>query len=227
MISHDYKCIFIHIPKCAGTSIERALGHFDGHSGRGGQDHRPIRMIEKPALNIHTLSSIDNLLQFRSSFKHRNSNQVSNPKNKNEVTSKQYKIYFKFTVVRNPWSRAFSWYKNVMRDEMHQRNNGITSDITFSSFLENFMGKGMLRPQLYWLKEYSGNINFDHIGKFERLEETFDVIKKNLNVSDINFPHEIKGNGDDYKSHYNQDLIDKVGKFYSKEIKFFGYSFNS
>ena len=34
MISHQHKCIFIHIPKCAGTSIEfffkhnaAALGH--------------------------------------------------------------------------------------------------------------------------------------------------------------------------------------------------------
>ena len=34
MISHTHKCIFIHIPKCAGTSIEiflkqntQALGH--------------------------------------------------------------------------------------------------------------------------------------------------------------------------------------------------------
>ena len=35
MISNDYRCIFIHIPKCAGTSIEDALGHLDNHPGRG------------------------------------------------------------------------------------------------------------------------------------------------------------------------------------------------
>ena len=42
MISHKhkYKCIFIHIPKCAGTSIEKALGHFELYNGRGRQDHR-------------------------------------------------------------------------------------------------------------------------------------------------------------------------------------------
>ena len=34
MVSHKHKCIFIHIPKCAGTSIEEALGHFDGYRGK-------------------------------------------------------------------------------------------------------------------------------------------------------------------------------------------------
>ena len=39
MISHKHQCIFVHIPKCAGTSIASALGHLDNHTGRGGQDH--------------------------------------------------------------------------------------------------------------------------------------------------------------------------------------------
>uniref|UniRef100_A0A1D9FVM8 Sulfotransferase family protein n=1 Tax=Moorena producens (strain JHB) TaxID=1454205 RepID=A0A1D9FVM8_MOOP1 len=52
MISHEHKCIFVHIPKCAGTSIEHLLGHFDDFSGRGGQDHRSIRTIEQPFIKI-------------------------------------------------------------------------------------------------------------------------------------------------------------------------------
>lgn len=44
MINHKYKCIFIHIPKCAGTSIESALGHYEDK--RGSQDHRTITDIQ-------------------------------------------------------------------------------------------------------------------------------------------------------------------------------------
>lgn len=34
MISHKHKIIFIHLPKCAGTSIERSFGHNINHVGR-------------------------------------------------------------------------------------------------------------------------------------------------------------------------------------------------
>lgn len=45
MMSYKYKCIFIHIPKSAGTSIEQTLGHFK-QLKRGVQDHRTIREME-------------------------------------------------------------------------------------------------------------------------------------------------------------------------------------
>jgi len=47
MISHKHKCIFIHIPKCAGTSVEYALGHYDRpKEQRKNQDHRFITDIQ-------------------------------------------------------------------------------------------------------------------------------------------------------------------------------------
>lgn len=62
MISHKHKCIFIHIPKCAGTSIEKTLGHFEDYSGRNKQDHRCIRMIEP--INVKTFASKENSMEF-------------------------------------------------------------------------------------------------------------------------------------------------------------------
>lgn len=226
MISHEYKCIFIHIPKCAGTSIESALGHLDGHAGRHGQDHRPIRMIEKPLLSRHVFTSKENFQLCRKSIKHQKRTNVHNYRNKLTVTKEQYETYYKFTVVRNPWARAFSWYKNVMRDEMHRKNNGITFEMTFNQFLKEYMGKSELRPQTYWLKNYKGQIDLDYIGKFEKLQDTFKKIKRSLNLIDIEFPHKLKGSGEDYKSKYDKKTIDIVKEFYREEIRLFHYTFD-
>ena len=135
MINHDLRCIFIHIPKCSGTSIERALGHLADHSGRGGQDHRSIREIA-PIPGLSALNSSKNILELCKRFMPSNPNDSSNPRNKYTVSKEQFNDYFKFTIVRNPWDRVFSWYRNVMRDEVHLAKYGISSDCIFSDFLK-------------------------------------------------------------------------------------------
>ncbi|MFP7754062.1 sulfotransferase family 2 domain-containing protein [Thermodesulfobacteriota bacterium B35] len=224
MISHKYKCIFIHIPKCAGTSIEFMLGHFDGHTGRDGQDHRSIRMIQP--ITLQAFLSIDNLKEILRATKHKYSEKILNPKNKYVVTREQYNDYFKFTFVRNPWDRAFSWYKNVMRDEIHKKNYGITRQLSLTEFLYRHAGKGMLKSQLYWIKDFKGKISLDYIGRFEKLNNDFQEICKHLNVSHAALPHKIRGTGDDYRKHYDNKSIDIIMEYYREEIKLFNYSFD-
>jgi len=224
MISHKHKCIFIHIPKCAGTSIESVLGHLDEHSGKGGQDHRSIRMIEQPFLNSAVLSSKENMLialhRLRRKYK-----KQANPNNNLIVSNEQYRDYYKFTFVRNPWSRAFSWYKNVMRDELHQKSHGVSNDISFSDFLKLFVGKLALRPQTYWLKDFKGNVPFDYIGRFEKLNEDFMHVCASLGLADVELPHALQGGGDDYQEHYDKKSIQIISEVYKEEISLFGYKF--
>jgi hypothetical protein len=178
MISHRHKCIFIHIPKCAGTSVEKALGHLDGHVGREGQDHRIIRNLEKPSLNKHVFSSKENLKLFVNHLRFLYFYEVDNLHNKILVDKQQYENYFKFTIVRNPWSRGVSVYKNILRDDLHRENYGLSQDISFHNFLKMNLGKKMLRPQTFWLKDYAGKIPLDYVGKFEDLNTVFDEIRK-------------------------------------------------
>jgi hypothetical protein len=226
MISHKYGCIFIHIPKCAGTSIEAALGHLEKHSGRGGQDHRNIRMIEKPFITPATFSSKENIIEMLRGLKHQHFNAATNPYNKHTVTRKQYNKYFRFTIVRNPWARAFSWYKNVMRDEIHQRRLGITNEISLTEFLLQYSGKGLLKPQTDYIKNYKGEIPLDYIGRFENLKEDFEIICNHMNIPVKTLPHKTKGSGDNYCEFYDEVSENIIADIYKEEIRMFGYTFN-
>ncbi len=227
MISHLYNCIFIHIPKCAGTSIESAFGHLDGHVGLDGQDHRSIRMIEKPSLTRDILSNRDNVCEFFRGIKHQYASTVKNSRNKLTVTQQQYDSYFKFTIVRNPWDRAYSWYKNVLRDDRHRSRYGISRDMPFSDFLVAYIGTDMLKPQTYWLKNYAGDIDLDYIGKFETLAEDFREITKKMGVTHIRLPHKVRGSQNSYREIYDQTSIKLVRDYYAEEIALFGYDFDA
>lgn len=224
MISHQHQCIFIHIPKCAGTSIEDVFGHFDRHQGRGGQDHRSIRMIQSPAMSASTFSSIENLKDYARRLRHRY-RVAANPNNELGVNSLQYQRYFKFTVVRNPWLRAHSWYKNAMRDPIHQRNYGIDPTLSFNQFMQRFIGKGFLRPQTYWLKDYQGNIAMDYIARFENLAEHFERICRHLELDNMALPHKIAGEKNDPRLEFDNATIDLIARFYQEEIALFNYRF--
>lgn len=223
MISHQHKCIFIHIPKCAGTSIEKVLGHYDLYDGRRKQDHRSLRMVEKPVQYLKLFND-DNLLDYLKTIKYKFKPQL-NPYNKLNLKKEHYNSYFKFTFVRNPWDRAFSWYKNVMRDEVHSKDLGLVNNISFEDFLKGNIGVRALRPQTYWIKDYNGNINMDFIGKFENLQNDFNVVAETLNLTQFQLPHELKSDNKSYKEFYSDKTKDIVWDFYKKEIKLFDYEF--
>ncbi|MDO6838798.1 sulfotransferase family 2 domain-containing protein [Paraglaciecola chathamensis] len=224
MISHQHKCIFIHIPKCAGTSVENVLGHFDGHEGRSGQDHRSIRMIQQPGLQPAVFKGQENTKDYirrvREGFRSH-----ANPNNGLTLTRAQYETYYKFTFVRNPWQRAHSWYKNVMRDPIHQKNYGIDPKLTFTQFMKKFAGTGFLRPQTYWLKDFKGNIPMDFIGKFETLASDFNQISAQMGLGNVELPHKIEGQKSDSSKDFTKESIEFIAHFYREEIELFNYSY--
>ena len=226
MISHKYKCIFIHIPKCAGTSIENALGHHDNPEGRGEKDHRTIRMIEQPILTPRIFSSRENIHEALRRIRHIYASET-NPRNKFTVTKEQYDSYFKFAIIRNPWSRAYSAYRNVMRSVIHRENLKITGELSLNEYLRRFAGKGLLRPQIHWIKDYSGSIPLDYIGRFETLDQDLIRICDVMNIAQTDFPHMLKGSRLGYRDQFDEDSIKLIADFYKEEIECFGYSFDS
>lgn len=224
MISFEHRCIFIHIPKCAGTSIEAALGHHDQlEIGKGRQDHRAVRLIQTPIppSAYLTPSNLRELVR-----RYRWQSRDTDVRNKLALTPEQYRDFYKFSFVRNPWARAYSWYKNVIRDPKHHANHDMFPGISFDEFLKRNAGRKMLRPQMYWLKEFDGSINMDFIGKFENLASDFSIVCQQLGIKTPPvLPHEIKGSSERYHDQYSSETRDLLARIYKEEIRMFNYSF--
>jgi hypothetical protein len=219
VISHEHRCIFIHIPKCAGTTVEVALGHFDGYKGRYGQDHRTIRMIE-PLAPLAVLRHPRNYTELLRRIRYRY-RKKRNPRNDARVTRRQYAEYFKFTIVRNPWSRAVSVYRNVMNDPIHVREHGVAPDTSFADFLRRHAGRGMLRPQMDWIVDWRGNVPLDFIGRFENLAEDFPAIATAIGPVDLAFEPAPQP---DLRHWFDEELDRLIRAVYAQEIEYFGYT---
>lgn len=182
-------------------------------------------MIEEPWPNRYICSSRDNCVEVLRRLRHR-FRKEPNPRNSLTLTREQYKLYFKFAFVRNPWARAYSWYRNVLRDEVHRRGYGIRGNIPLWEFLQKYAGRGMLRPQTHWITSFDGSIQLDYIGRFESLHRDFEEVCRRLALQPRTLPFKVTGSGEDYREQYDKASIEIVSRVYRSDIEMFGYSFS-
>ncbi|MFX0066136.1 MAG: sulfotransferase family 2 domain-containing protein [Candidatus Hermodarchaeota archaeon] len=223
MISHKYKCIFIHIPKTAGSSVEKKLGLFN-ELYWGAQDHSTIKDIQpitfSTAFMILTrqhegLSRRTILKKILKAYIH----------NSMRISKKSYKTYFKFTIVRNPWDRIYSLYKNAMCDPRH----GIPN-CDFITYIREHGDNWALKPQTYWITDFNNKIPLDLIVKFENLAKEMPQVLRRLGFSDTTLPHLLDSSKSDRKSKNFRDVYDSysveiIAERYREEIALFGYRF--
>jgi len=183
-------------------------------------------MIEQPLFTPHALSSTENVYNVLRRVHNRYKKHI-NPLNALTVTRKQYENYFKFTFVRNPWGRAYSWYKGALREERERKKLKIKGQPSLNEFLRLHVGRGALRPQFYWMKSFRCGYPFDYIGRFESLNEDFREVCRRAQIPELTLEHTNKGSGEDYRERYDDASRDLIASYYKEEIALFGYTFES
>lgn len=122
MISNKNKIIFFHIPKTAGLSVGNYLGTY-----KEGQktDHRTLyEVLPIGVVASRYFKKIDSYLVKKF---------IKNPFiGRKRFSLDLFESYTKVVVVRNPFARVVSWYKNVIRDQNHLRKHGGDPNITFN-----------------------------------------------------------------------------------------------
>ena len=201
IINDKYKFIFVHIQKTAGTSITDAL----------------FKIPETYQLH-HSHSIL------------------------NTINIEDYKDYFKFCFVRNPFDRLISWYNMILQKGFHNDWSKyiLENSTNFSEFLELTdiiiernplelqsqvdYTKSISFNQLDYISDNLGNIQCDFIGRFENINDDFNILSQMLNIKlELNNLNKFKHNH--YKDYYNQIDLEKVSNLYKRDIEYFNYKF--
>lgn len=197
-----HHCLFVHIQKTGGSSISHVLYHDLGGRQIGNYHSRmqDVRIFFRP---------------------------------------------YTFAFVRNPWDRLVSWYNMMQKKGVHNSLSRylLENSNNFSEFLrltevihENeYEPKRFfsLRPylksiafnQVDYVTNRKGHIVADFIGRFETLQDDFDVLMGNLGLPPKDLPRLNVFKHADYRKYYTSADVDFVAKLFKKDIDYFQYTF--
>ena len=195
MISPNKKFIFIHIPKTAGTSIEKTL-----------KDESCIYKSNQWG-------------SFNAPLNHLTLNQIISSKLPPHINLKEY---FKFTFVRNPWDKVISECFCPHIQLIFKDCKTISEKIKKVCSLSATGYGNHCRNQLAFV---SADLPMDFIGKFENLQEDFNFVCHQLGINHQELPIKNKSNHKHYTEYYNDETKDIIANTYAEDIEHFGYEF--
>ena len=216
MIDHDKKIIFIHIPKCAGTSVENIFNVDRFLSGRSGGN---IDMFIGPNRDPN------NGMPFGFQMQHGTMLEIQ------KYHPNNLRNYFKFTFVRNPWSRLVSEYFWRINSKPHKEL--FIKKMNFKSFACNISvieKKGLgyythLRSQHSFTHDNNGKNMMDFIGKTENFQQDFNKVCDKIGIPRQQLPHENKNKHKHYTEYYDDETREIVAEKYARDIELFDYKF--
>jgi len=215
-VSNQFQCLFIHIPKTGGTSIETAL------------QMRGDKIVERRDLLYGPVRSwlIRRMKPKTAYLQHLTYDEV-----KKIAPRVIAKGYFSFSFVRNPWARMVSVYNNIDGNLVREsRQEGLELEgLSFNEFVVKTKDliHPHLRPQCDFICGNDGELQIDFLGRFERLEEDFAEICARLSAQ-VNLPWHNQATDkseSDYRAYYCAQTKEIIESRYRRDIDLFGYRF--
>ena len=169
MLSHHHKTIFVHIPKCAGQSVEIA---FLRDIGLSWQTRAPLLLRPNDCKDLGPprlghLIAVDYV-------------------QKRYIPKEMFDAYFKFAIVRDPWTRAVSLY--------HHLDLNLPFQVFVSDWLPGQFAQGdkaasywFVRPQTEYLMQ-DAQLLVNDVIRFEALQDEFPRVMKCSNLGTA-LPH--------------------------------------
>lgn len=233
IVSHTHKYIFIKSLKTAGTSVEAALSQLcsgtDIVTPLG--DYRFNR--DDGGQWIH------NSLNSEGFHQHDDAVTITR-----HVQPAVWRDYFKFSIARNPWDRAVSFFYWARRRDLES-----PPDNALARLLKQWGGADARRKRLFvdflktgWSAKkgedtFQNNDRFyvmegalcvDFVIRYETLQKDFDYACQKIGVRTPELPRLKAGmrrDGNHYSQLYDQEARELVRSMHENDIRLFGYEF--
>jgi len=217
VILRDKGLLYIHIPKTAGTTVDRhlygsKLYDVDTPNYEIGWGWCPERKVWMQHLTLQELVDLELV-------------------NRSEVND-----LFKFTIVRNPFSLVVSDYYHLLGGlcppcfasfRTLLKREGRWKDLLTNQMVSSYRGDHLRKQTSYLSLDGTANA-LDHVGKVEEIDYTFDLLERitgerfdrtlRLNVARKHFKH--------YSHFYSNHEFLTVTEFFAEDITRFGYDFD-
>lgn len=227
MICWEYNCLFVHVPKTGGQSIEQFFMDRLGLDWDADRERLLLQANDDPARGTEKLAHL-------SAGEYVACGHLSQP---------EYDSLYTFSFVRNPWQRIVSEY--LYRNYFQHRS--------FADFVLNKLPRPgrddkyrHVMPQYDMLHDRDGRLLVDFVGRFENLQGDFDNVCARLGIAESTLPHRnpsdkasrnlrrrirniVWFNGENARRHW-RDYYDErtraaVAELYGRDIETFGYAF--
>ena len=210
-INHDLKAIYIHIHKTGGTTIAINLKKYYGFNNY--YLHRPdhakycFHKTKKKYINYEN--------RFHGVINYYKTSPYINKKM--NMTPYKWDTYFKFCFIRNPYDKIVSAWNHVNRFNIPFKNFlNLDKTVNDVEYMHMFM------PQFRSMINEKAQKYIDYIGKFENLEEDFEIILKKIGIQKILHDPNKKLNvriHNKFNMYYeDQETLDKVNMFLKEDF---------
>jgi hypothetical protein len=232
VICGEYRCVFVHVPKTAGMSIEHV---FLGLLGLTWETRAPLllRANDDPRLGPPRLAHLTAAEYVGCGY----------------LTAQAWKSCFTFSFVRNPWDRMVSEYKY----------RGYPVKIDFKTYLfKRLPAAGWtdtyrhIIPQHDFVYDEGGKLLVDFVGRYERLQADFDIVCDRIGIPRTALPRVNRSLEDSradsfrelrkrlrraiwsrerehtfphYTEYYDDESREFVGRLFQQDVEAFNYAF--
>lgn len=166
MISHRFKCVYIHIPKTGGQSIETV---FVEQHGLTWESRAPLLLRPcsdrrfGPRFLAH-LTAADYV-------------------NLGHLSPQDWDEYFTFGSIRNPWERMLSTYRYLNPDD-----ESFSTWLTTTARRRFENGHYFFRSQVDFLCDQDGQVIVDQVIRLEDFPEAFDAVRERIGLPGNGLP---------------------------------------